>query len=448
MIQAKKLKMIAVCMAAGLVLTACYSKYEPIEIDTSRQVESKESPEAVNVLPEQLQQNQETSTENIENKEESDHNQVSSETVNVLTEQPQQSQETSKKAVENKAEGNNKNVGERRIEDQSFDVTLCPLGQVTFSSYEPDTSQNPLADVVFRIEKGGQVLSQLPGTSEDNIGYEMFNHVEAVSFTDYNNDGYDDIILIVSYYFGAGPQAATPHSLIRYYKGTAGGNFVYEQQMSDSASSALSEITIQTAKDFIGPKRVGIGDGVGDNGQEARESLEPWQQAFLEYLNKDSKAEEQQGYTLITMSNDKIPQLVEVGRSEAAGCRIIHYGKGKAQVTQLGRLNFDYISGENLLRNADGLMGYYYNLIYSIVDGEMKLIAEGYYGYHGKDGNDAVQFDEEENPIYQYEWNGAEMGKEDYEKELAKIYDTTKAVSYGNLYSVDEVKKVIEEYHR
>ena len=81
-----------------------------------------------------------------------------------------------------------------RIAGQTFDVTLRPLGQITFAAYEPDTSENSFADVVFLIERDGEILMQLSGTTEDNVGLEEFCQVEAVSFLDYNNDSYDDII--------------------------------------------------------------------------------------------------------------------------------------------------------------------------------------------------------------------------------------------------------------
>ncbi len=139
-----------------------------------------------------------------------------------------------------------------QIAEQTFDLNLEPIGQVTFASYLPDDSENPLADVVFLIEKDGEVLSQLPGVSEDNVNTEMFCQVEAVNFSDYNYDGCDDIILIISYYLGAGPQAATPHSTIRYYTGSETGEFTYEKEMSQDATTALAEITIKTAKEFIG----------------------------------------------------------------------------------------------------------------------------------------------------------------------------------------------------
>lgn len=402
--------------AACLMLAGCSSKHKPMEIYTSGQEESQEAGKG-------------TGTEK------------------GLQKQTSQGQEPygESGASATLADGGGRMEG-RRIEKQSFDVTLRPLGRVTFASYEPDTSQNPLADVVFQIEKDGQTLSRLPGTSADNVGLELFGQVEAVSFTDYNGDDFDDIILIVSYYPGAGPQAAKPHSLIRYYKGSADGDFIYEQQMSDAASSALPEITIGTAKDFIGAKGTGAGRDAGDNGRGGTgKELESWQKAFTEYLDKDSDAAGQEGYALIAMTGDGIPQLVEVGRNAATGCRIIHYGKGKAQVTQLRRLNFDYIPGENLLCNAEGLMDSYCDMIYSIIDGQMCLVAAGFYG---AEDNSRVQLDADGSPIYVYRWNDVEMSREEYERELSKVYDASKAVSYDyeNLYSVDEVKKAIEEY--
>ena len=91
-------------------------------------------------------------------------------------------------------------AGYRLIKDQTFDVTLEPLGSVTFSSYKPDSRQNPLADVLFEIKKAGKTVCLLDGVYEDNIrSNETFNKVEAVSFPDYNSDGFNDIIIICSY---------------------------------------------------------------------------------------------------------------------------------------------------------------------------------------------------------------------------------------------------------
>ena len=181
------------------------------------------------------------------------------------------------------------------------------------------------------------------------------------------------------------------------------------------------------------------------SGKMKKTALEPWQEAYIQYLQQDSDVAGQDGYTLINMSKNENPLLVEVGNCEASGCRIVYFVDGKVHVTQLGRLNFTYIPNENLLCNSDGNMDTYYDLVYSMIDGEITLIAQGYYG--SKD-NSNVQFDSKGNPIYQYEWNGVEMSKEEYGEELNRIYDTTKAVGYDNLYSVEEVIEMVEEYQK
>lgn len=319
------------------------------------------------------------------------------------------------------------------IQEQTFDVTLRPLGQVTFASYKPQTSENPLADVVFQIEQGDKVLCQLPEASEGNIGLEMFEQVEAVSFTDYNMDNYDDIIIIISYCFGAGPQAAQTHAAVRYYSGTAEGNFVYQKDMSEEAASALDLITVESAKAFIGAGKV------------EKNELEAWQQAYIKYLTNESVEEKNQGYELIQLSDNEIPQIVEVGYDEATGCRIVCYAEGKVHVNQTNRLYFSYIPGGNLLCNSEGNMDYYYDLVYQLSDGELVPVA---FGYYGAEDNSNVQFDGEGNPIYQYEWNGVKMSKEEYQRELSKVYDESRAVTYNydGLHSLEEMKQMIENY--
>lgn len=323
-----------------------------------------------------------------------------------------------------------------RIESQTFEVTLNPLGEVTFTSYEADFEKNPLADAVFQIERDGEVLQKLEGPFADDCRTnEVFSQVEAVSFPDYNRDGYDDIIVICSYTSSSGPDVGTAHSEIRYYTGSKEGTFYYEKQMSLDGTSALAEITIETAKGFLGMDiRVPETDS---------QALEPWQQAYIDYLQQDSDVEAQEGYVLIFIDEDEIPELVEIGRDMATGCRIVNYADGAVHVTQLNRLYFSYIKRGNLLCNSEGNMDCYYDLVYSIVDGKMTLIAEGYYG---AEDNSNVQFDDEGEPIYQYEWNGKDMSKAEYEKSLNEVYDTSKAEDgyfWEEWYSVDEMIGIV-----
>jgi len=326
----------------------------------------------------------------------------------------------------------------KRIEEQSFQVNLNPLGEVTFASYEPDISGDPLADAVFTVEKNGEIVQILPSVSEGNSrANQAFCQVDAVSFPDYNNDGLDDIIIICSYSFASGPDSGQVSSEIRYYTGSESGEFIYEAQMSQDATAGLAEITIETAKNFI---------GAGKKAPNEKASLEDWQRCYIGYLENSSEMEMQQGYTLIYLDDDDIPELVEIGDCEAAGCRIVNFFNGQVHVTQLNRLYFSYIERGNLLCNSEGNMDYYYDLVFRIEDGELTLIAEGYYG---AEDNSNVQYDETGEPIYKYEWNGVEMSKEEYGKELNSVYDMSKArdgYEWDKWYSVDELKAVLEDW--
>ena len=183
----------------------------------------------------------------------------------------------------------------------------------------------------------------------------------------------------------------------------------------------------------------------GQGSPDTSKNLQPWQKAYTQYLLNDSDAEYQQGYTLIFMKDDGIPQIVEVGTNEATGCRIVHYAEGKVHVTQLNRLYFSYIPHENLLCNSEGHMDYYYDLVYRLNGAELELIAAGYYG---AEDNSRIQLDANGNPFYQYEWNGVKVSQDEYGRELGKVYDSSMAVSYDyeELYSAEEIIRVIEQY--
>lgn len=327
-----------------------------------------------------------------------------------------------------------------QIKDQSFDVNLNPLGEVTFASYNPDTSGNPLADVVFQIEKEGSVLQALDGTFDTNIrANEMFEQVEAVSFPDYNEDGLDDIITICSYSFASGPDAASGNSEIRYYSGNDDGTFTLDQKLTEDANEAISEKTIRSAKEFAAGK-----SDSGNTDTSKANTVSAWQQAYIDYLKHDTVVEAQQGYSYLYLDDDEIPELVEIGMDEATGCRIVHYANGKANVTQLNRLYFTYIEKSGLLCNSEGNMDHYYDLVYCLKDGELVLVAEGAYG---AEDNSNVQFDKNGDPIYQYEWEGESVTKEEYDQALNQVYDTTKAKDgyvWDEWYSCDEMISLLE----
>ena len=163
-------------------------------------------------------------------------------------------------------------------------------------------------------------------------------------------------------------------------------------------------------------------DGEGET--SVSKKSDDWKTAYVDYLEHVSDTEGQQGYTLIYLDNDDIPELVEVGKSEASGVRIVNYSNGSVHVNGLNRLYFTYIEGKNLLCNSDGLMDSYYDYIYSIVDGELTLVAQGHYG--AKDGT-GLRFDKNGMPIYTYDWNGEDVSEDEYNADFAQVYDSSAA---------------------
>lgn len=322
---------------------------------------------------------------------------------------------------------------ERMIKEQTFEATLKPLGKVTFASYRPDTALNPLADAEFKLLENGQVKAELEGMFERNIrANDSFHKVEAVSFPDYNSDGYNDIIIICDYSPESGPET-DGYSEARIYSGSETGTFTLERKLTEDANSAVAEKTVPAILGFLGAGRA-----------DTQESLSEWKDAYMKHLQAQDESR-WQGYQLIYVNDDEIPELVEIGNSEAAGCGIVTYADGAADETILQRLNFTYIERGNLLCNSDGNMDSYYDLVYRMTDGRLTQIAAGYYGAAD---NSRVEVDAEGNPIYQYQWNGEFVSPEDYGRALNEIYDTSKAkqgYDWGSWLSREEAIQAVNE---
>ena len=333
---------------------------------------------------------------------------------------------------------------EGKIADQSFEITLEPWGKVTFASYEPLEDGEPTADVTFRIIQDGKVITTLDGVYNDNIrANQSFLSVDAVSFPDINGDGYMDLITIVSYDFASGPDAGRGYTEARIYKGNAHGYFVYQRGLSDAANAALAELTVASVLGFVD---IG-GAHTSEAGQSATnengatigiQTGAAWKDAYIDIVKK-ADPYEWEGFTLIYLDDDDVPELIKAGKYEAIGNVLVAYTEDGVKENQLNRLYFSYIERGNQLCNSEGLMDYYYDLVLTLQDGELILTDQGYYG---AEDNTNVQFDENGEPVYRYEWNGKQVTKDEYAEELNAVYDLSKAkpcYDWNQLYSAQEL---------
>ena len=334
--------------------------------------------------------------------------------------------------AEEPSDAANGKAGYILIKDQTFDVTLEPLGSVTFASYEPDPAENPLTDVLFEIKKAGKPAYILDGVCEGNLrSNETFHKEEEVSFPDYNNDGCNDIIIICSYSPASGPETGSVGSEVRIYSGKTDGSFTLEKELSENANSALAEKTVRSVLGFLGAGKSG-----------AQDSVSGWKQAYISLLQSQDSGQ-WHGYNLIYINDDAIPELVEIGIDEATGCNIVSFADGAVNETQLSRLYFSYIERGNLLCNSEGNMDSYYDIVYSMESGRLVPIASGYYG---AEDNSNVQLDDEGNPIYQYEWEGILMSRDEYNQAFQAVYDTASAMpgyEWDKWLSLEEVIQAI-----
>ena len=107
----------------------------------------------------------------------------------------------------------------RIIKDQTFPVDLNDWGKVTFVTYGPEPGAD-FEDVIFYLMKDKKVIYEFPFLDENNKTDEfggLFDSVASVGFRDVNHDNLKDVIVIINYITGAGPQGMEPRPRVRIF---------------------------------------------------------------------------------------------------------------------------------------------------------------------------------------------------------------------------------------
>lgn len=157
--------------------------------------------------------------------------------------------------VEPSATNLNVSLDEKRIiQDQSYNVKLNNWGNIRFISYEPDNSID-FEDVSFFLMKDNNVIYSFPYYCENNstksyVG--LFDSVAAVDFCDVNNDNIKDVIVIINYVTGAGPQGMIPRPRARIFLAGKRG-FYLATDMIDDITNNIEEkdLTISAICEYL-----------------------------------------------------------------------------------------------------------------------------------------------------------------------------------------------------
>jgi hypothetical protein len=136
------------------------------------------------------------------------------------------------------------------IQEQSFDVELDLWGRVRFVSCKPDKVDD-FGDAYFYLVKDKKVVYTLPYYYDKNIRSNgILDSVVAVAFKDINKDGLKDIIIIITYNTGAGPQGMLPFSEARLF--IAGDKeFTLDRKLTDAVNEGDANTDITSITDYI-----------------------------------------------------------------------------------------------------------------------------------------------------------------------------------------------------
>lgn len=168
--------------------------------------------------------------------------------------------------------------------------------------------------------------------------------------------------------------------------------------------------------------------------------LSEWKSAYLQVIEEDINHE---GYALVFIDNDDIPELYMSGDSEASGDIVYSYKNGKLVFQPLYRLGGgEYIENSGCFVNDNGHMGGYCTEVYFLTDSgfERTFVATRYEKPEHVEG-------EIYNIIYEY-YIGDEMVEiEEYENAVNDAFDFESSIVFYDLrVSCEEIIKQINEF--
>lgn len=217
-----------------------------------------------------------------------------------------------------------------------------------------------------------------------------------------------------------------------------------EQYMAGRVGMLLAGITV-----------CGLLAGCGAESTAPEEGSAPeeliWQQAYTDYLDAASAEGDAGEYVMIYVDDDDTPELARVGDNETEGSTIISFDSQKIQETQLSGRYFTYLEKEGLICSSGGKEDCYWDLVYQLEDGQAEELAAGYYGlwqYYEEDKE--IEFNEENLPVYLYEWNKEKVTEEAYTENLYGLYDLERALpgfsDEEEGYTAEEMKDILKNW--
>ena len=318
------------------------------------------------------------------------------------------------------------------IEAQSYLAELDDEGEVLFAPFYPDTAVSGNADVTFGLVRQHALLAVLDPMEEGNIRTNLtFKSVEAVDFTDYNADGCQDILTVCSYTrTGSDGKKESGIREARVYTGRKHGFPVLNTKKTEEVNKNVRRLDITDITQYL----TGKSDG-------NTKKYNSWKEAFADRIRHTDK-NEYDGFALIHLNDDRVPELVQAGATSAKGATVVVYKNGSLQETWLNRRSFRYLEYENLLYSASGMENLHFDSFYSITGGQLGLSVQGYYG--NKEFA-RVRYDDKGQEICSYFWDGGEVSRSGYSDGIMFVFDLSRAKTCGEGENILTAEEMLEK---
>lgn len=318
------------------------------------------------------------------------------------------------------------------IEAQSYLAELDDEGEVLFAPFFPDTAVSGNADVSFGLVRRHALLALLDPMEEGNIRTDLaFEGVDAVDFTDYNADGCQDILTVCRYTrTGSDSRRTNGIREARVYTGQKEGFPVLNLKKTEEVNKNVHTLDITDITQYL----TGESDG-------STKKYNSWKEAFADRIRHTDK-NEYDGFALIYLNDDRVPELVQAGATSAKGATVVVYKNGSLQETWLNRRSFRYLEYENLLYSASGMENLHFDSFYSITGGQLGLSVQGYYG--NKEFA-RVRYDEKGKEIYNYFWDGGEVSRSGYSDGIMFVFDLSRAKTCGEGENILTAEEMLEK---
>ena len=318
------------------------------------------------------------------------------------------------------------------IEAQSYLAELDDEGEVLFAPFFPDTAVSGNADVSFGLVRRHALLALLDPMEEGNIRTDLtFEGVDAVDFTDYNADGCQDILTVCRYTrTGSDSRRTNGIREARVYTGQKEGFPVLNLKKTEEVNKNVHTLDITDITQYL----TGEPDG-------STKKYNSWKEAFADRIQHTDK-NEYDGFALIYLNDDRVPELVQAGATSAKGATVVVYKNGSLQETWLNRRSFRYLEYENLLYSASGMENLHFDSFYSITGGQLGLSVQGYYG--NKEFA-RVRYDEKGKEIYNYFWDGGEVSRSGYSDGIMFVFDLSRAKTCGEGENILTAEEMLEK---